>query len=169
MGLQVVKLNSALSFLVMGLAIFLGCSNLIDTPDHDEQILQIYIHTGFHDEIDTFSGYLQKDLVPDTVRIPFWFSTREQEIILDKMERCRFFSFPDTIHPRRDVSQSPDPGPQQIRVKYRGKDKAVVWYEPAERSFKFFPVLLEIRTLIWDIAKSRPEYKALPEPKGGYL
>ena len=144
------------------------CLNLVEGQHHDSQVLQIYMHTGYRDEIDSFQGFLQKDLVSDTVRIPFWFTTREQEIILSKLERSRFFSFPDTIHAEPDVTESPNGGAQILRVKYADKDKAVVWFYPPERSSKFFSLVLAIRNLIYDIAVSRPEYKALPQPKAGY-
>lgn len=165
-----------MNFRCIGIALLLafrltGCCpsrSLVEGQDHDPQILQIYVHMGYHDDIDTFQGFLQKDLVPDTVRIPFWFSTREQEIILDKLERNRFFSFPDTIHQKPNEIQSPDFGAQMIRVKYGHKEKSVVWFEPPEKRFKYYSPLLAIRDLIYDIAVSRPEYKALPPAKRGY-
>jgi hypothetical protein len=148
-----------------------GCcspQSLVEDQDHDPQKLQIYVHMGYHDDIDTFQGFLQKDLVPETIRIPFWLSTREQEIILDKLERCRFLSFPDTIRGEPGRTQSPDFGAQVIRVKYGDKEKSVVWSGPPERSFKYMSLLYAIRSLIFDIAVSRPEYKALPQAKGGF-
>jgi hypothetical protein len=168
--------ESNIKFMFIGLTLLLvltsmgccPCLNLAERQHHDPQILQIYMHTGYRDEIDTFQGFLQKDLVPDTIRIPFGFTTREQEIILSKLESSRFFSFPDTIHAEPNVTESPNGGAQILRVKYADKDKAVVWFYPPERSSKFFSLVLAIRNLIYDIAVSRPEYKALPQPKAGY-
>ncbi len=156
-------------FLSAGSLLLPACTGHPDTPGHDDQVLQIYLHTGYHDDIDTFSGYLQKDLVPGTARIPFWFTSSEQQIILTKLQDCQFFSFPDTIYPQPDVYQSPNFGAQVIRAKYSGKDKTVVWYEPPQKSFKEFPLLVQIRQLIYDIVRSRPDYKSLPERKGLYL
>jgi hypothetical protein len=151
---------------------FWGCCpslGSIGGEQHDPQVLQIYMHTGYRDDVDTFRGFLQKDLVPGTVTIPFWFTTREQEILLNALERYRFLSFPDTIYAQPGVSRSPDFGAQIIRVKFADKEKSVVWFEPPEKSFKLFPLLINIKNLIYDIFTSRPEYKALPEAKGGYL
>ena len=43
------------------------------------------------DELDTFHGTYQKDLIPGTVKTSMWLTTREQEIILTNLEQIGFF------------------------------------------------------------------------------
>ena len=145
-----------------------GCCGAPNNKNSDEQSVQIYLHYGYHDEINTFDETLQKDLVPDTVRIPFRFTKREQEIILTTAERFSFFSFPDTVFKEPNVDMFPDHGPQSLRIRVGNKDKTIVWFEPHDKRFKYYPLLLELKNLIIDIVESKPEYKALPPTKGGY-
>jgi len=100
-----------------------------------------------------------------------WLTTREQEILLTKIENAGFFSFPDTIHKSPNVIQQPDHGAQILRIKYKDQDKTVVWYYPIDTKaeYKFFKYYIEgIKQLLYDIIVSKPEYKALPPVKGGY-
>ncbi|MDP1994235.1 MAG: hypothetical protein Q8K40_03215 [Ignavibacteria bacterium] len=119
--------------------------------------------------MNTFEQSLTKDLIPDTIKISFWFTKREQEIILTKAERIGFFNFPDTIFAKPNETQLPDYGAQTLRIKFGNKDKTVVWFNPVdELRFKYFVLLRELKILILDIVESKSEYKALPERKGGY-
>lgn len=136
---------------------------------HDEQFVQIYIKWGSYDELNTFEETLVKDLIPGTVKIPFWLTKREQEIILTTAERVYFFSYPDTVKSLLGVSISPDHGSQVLRIKAGDKDKMIIWHEPVDRQlFKYYPLLKELQNLIINIVKSKPEYKTLPPTKGGY-
>ena len=137
--------------------------------DHDVQFLQIFFHYNKFDELDTFHGTYQKDLVPGTATTTMWLTQREQEIILTNVERAGFFSLPDTIHPEPNVIVSPDFGAQIIRIKYRDKDKTVVWYDPMDPRSKARSRVDHLRRLLNDIIWSKPEYKALPPAKGIYL
>jgi len=129
------------------------------------------MHTNALDELDTFHGTYQKDLVPGTVKTTMWLTTREQEIIATALERYRFFSLPDTVY-KIPVNEtiSPNLGTQVLRIKYNGKDKTVVWDSglelAAHNKYKYF--IASITQLIGDIVASKPEYKALPVTKGAY-
>jgi hypothetical protein len=81
------KFNPIGALLVLAQPFWGCCPSLgsIGGEQHDPQVLQIYMHTGYRDDVDTFRGFLQKDLVPGTVTIPFWFTTREQEILLGEI------------------------------------------------------------------------------------
>jgi hypothetical protein len=136
--------------------------------DHDAQFIQIFYHSGLLDELDTFHGTYQKDLIPGAARTTMWLTSREQEMILDKVERFGFFSFPDTIHRPPNQAVSPDFGPQVIRMKYKDQDKTIVWYYPISSKSKFKYYIEGIQELLNDIIVSKPEYKALPPAKGGY-
>lgn len=79
-------------------ALLVSCSPApTENNEHDNQFIQIFYHSGLYDELDTFHGTYQKDLIPGMAKTTMWLTTREQEIILDKVERCNFFSLPDTI------------------------------------------------------------------------
>ncbi len=136
---------------------------------HDVQFVQIFLHTGALDELDTFHGTYQKDLVPGTVKTTMWLTTREQEIILTALERYRFSSLPDTIYKRpTNETVEPDLGPQVLRIKHKNQDKTVVWDSPIDSHNKLRYFIGSIVQLIGDIVASKPEFKALPPVKGGY-
>ena len=48
-----------------------------------------------------------------------------------------------------------------LRIKVGKRDKSVVWFEPPEKSFKFYPMLIDLQNLIVDIVASKPEYDAI--------
>ena len=151
--------------------LLIGCS--MTSPDsgadHDVQFIQIFYHSGLLDELDTFHGTYQKDLIPGTMTTTMWLTTREQEIILTKVERIRFWLLPDTVRRPPGVSIAPDMGPQGIRIKYKDQDKTIVWYDPMDSHSKAKEQIDELRHLLSDIIFSKPEYKALPPTKGGYM
>jgi hypothetical protein len=161
----------------MKLLLLLVCVSIVscstgvspDRNDHDDQFMQIYFHYNFQEELDTFKGTYQKDLVIDgTVKTTMWLTTREQEIILTKLENIRYFSFPDTLYRQPGVWQSPDGGPQVLRIKYGSLDKKIVWYDTSDpRDMERYSIE-SIKNLIYDIIVSKPEYKALPPTRGGY-
>ncbi len=159
--------------LVIATSFLLSCSSAV-SPDlkdnHDEQFIQIFFHHGLFNELDTFHGTYQKDLVADgTIKTTMWLTKREQEIILTKLENYRFFTLPDTIPKQRNVIISPDMGIQILKVKYGDTVKTVVWHETAEQNDVSKYYIDEINSLLIDIIVSKPEYKALPPVNGFYL
>ena len=87
-----------------------GASSQLPQVNHDPQFIQIFYQTRFFDELDTFHGTYQKDLGPDTAKTEMWLTTREQEIILTKLEGMKFFSFPDVLdrHALLTTRQAPN-------------------------------------------------------------
>ncbi len=156
-------------FFLLTACLIMSCSNGV-SPDrigHDEQFVQIYFHYNLLDELDTFQGTFQKDLVIDgTIRTTMWLTTNEQEIIAAALENYRFFSLPDTI--QKQYSVMPDLGPQVLRIKYQGREKSIVWYSYASPNDKSIYYVEQLRDLLWNIIVSKPEYKALPPSTGGY-
>ena len=138
--------------------------------EHDAQLVQIFYKSG-RNELDTFHNTYQKDLVSaGIVKTGMWLTTREQEIILAHLEFINFFRLPETIYAQPNVVISPDQGAQWLRVKYKEKDKTVIWYYPlpADRFDNYDYRLESTRDLLRVIIESKPEYKALPPVKGGY-
>jgi len=149
-----------------------SCSSLSDAPDrqHDPQTLKILYQYGFRDELNTFAGTYQKDLVLDgTVKVPFWLSTEEQDTILRKAMAVEFFSFPDMIPAEPGVSVEPHSGPDMLRLEYGGTEKTVRWSYPLDPTSGCTGGLLELTGLIRDVIESKAEYKSLPAARGGYL
>ncbi len=156
---------------LVGSLVMIGCC-IFSSPSgvsHDVQFVQIFMHTNALDELDTFRGTYQKDLIPGTVKTTMWLTTREQDIIANALDHYRFFSLPDTIYKRPTYqSVEPDLGPQMLRIKYKNQDKTVVWDSPIDPHNKSKYFIERLTQLIWDIVTSKPEYKALPPTKGGY-
>ena len=157
--------------LIMQVTVMFGCSMRTSSTDtdHDVQSIQIFFHFGRFNELDTFKGIYQKDLIPGIATTTMWLTQREQEIILTKVEQIQFFSLPDTLHRESNVLVFPDLGPQVLRINYRDQDKTVVWNEPISPQSKAKSQIDDLTRLLKDIILSRPEYKALPATKGGYL
>jgi len=157
------------NFLFLICILFVGCCGALSDKDYEPQLVQIFLHHGQLDEVNTFEETLTKDLIPGTVKTSFWFTKREQEIILSTAERYGFFNFPDTILAKPDITIRPDHGAEILHIKEGSRDKTVVWfYPPDQEKFKYFSLLIELRNLILNIVESKPEYKVLPPRKGGY-
>jgi hypothetical protein len=148
----------------------LGCSVLPwNWSGHDPQKLQIFFQLGLNDELDTFHGTYQNDLVHGTGKTEMWLTTREQEIILTKLEEIKFFSLPDTLAAEANATVSPDVGDQIIRIKTGDYDKTVFWHAPLTAQGKSqFHRVAELIQLLNDIIHSQPEYKAMPPSKNVY-
>ncbi|HLP17755.1 MAG TPA: hypothetical protein VK470_15940 [Bacteroidota bacterium] len=157
------------SFVLVVCCCIVSCSSGVspERTEHDDQFVQIYFHDNLLDELDTYHGTFQKDLVMDgTARTTMWLTTNEQEIIVTAIERYRFFSLPDTIPAIYTVM--PDLGPKELRMKYKGKEKTIVWYQGVDPHDKSMYFVEQLRSLLWNIIVAKPEYKALPESHGGY-
>ena len=137
------------------------------SADHDQQFIQIFFHHAMHDELDTFNGTYTKDLIPGKVTTEMWLTTRDQEILLTKAEAIGFFELPDTLNRESGIGEFPDFGAQTIRIKHGPRDKTVVWFETTRDKRRF--VVEDLRRLLIDIIRSKPEYKALPPAKGAYI
>lgn len=167
------KLRDDCCAAVPALLLLLGsCSQPSDTagPTSDAQVLKIYMQYGFKDELDTFEQTLQKDLIADgTIRVPFWLSTAEQDLILQKVLDVGFFAFPDTLKREAGFMVSPDPSPDVLRIEYQDQANTVVWYYPIDSSGGHAEGIIELRDLITHIIREKPEYKILPQARGGYV
>ncbi len=154
------------------LLLFGSCSQSTDAPEPvpEVQALKIDLQYGFRDELNTFALTLQKDLVLDgTVTVPFWLTSDEQDVILQKAVGIDFFSLPDTLQREPGVFISPDPSPDLLRLQYGSQEKTVVWYYPQDPNDTQWKALLELRNVIMQVIQAKPEYKLLPAARGGYV
>jgi hypothetical protein len=165
-----------LLFLVLALSWFLiivCCSKTIIEPD--PQLLKIHFYYGFGNELNTFEQTYTKDLVEDGyITVSFWLTEAEQESISNKLQVVDFFNFPDTLIYQMDsdsvmVRISPDPGWQFLRVADENRKKVVYWRYPLPEGNEFVPLLVELKNLIIKTLEAKPEYQALPPPRGGRI
>jgi hypothetical protein len=154
---------------IINLLMLDACSELSNDPA-DPQFVQIHFQYGFKNELNTFNGTYQKDLVMDgIIKVPFWLTTSEQNMIVEKVLAVNFFAFPDTFYRIQDLIAEPDPSPDFLRVKYGNYEKAVVWFLPMDTNNSYAQSLRELAELIKAIIEANPEYKKLPPARGGYL
>jgi hypothetical protein len=132
--------------------------------------LGVHCKFGFKNELNTFAGTFQKDLVEaGTITVPFSLSSAEQDTIIREAIAVEFCSFPDTI-PKEPgtIAVQPYPGVGMLRLQYEGCDKVVVWEDPTDSSSVFARRLEHLTGLIWRVVEGKEEYKSLPPAVGGY-
>ena len=137
-----------------------------------EQYLQVLMHYGFNNEVDTFNGKLTKDLILDgIVTVDFSFTTEEQMQIEEAIILNDFFNLPDTIQyfsgDSIDVLIYPNPGMQYLRVNYDNQDRKVYWSYPLPDNADALAIMA-IYNEIRSVVESTAVYQDLPEPRGGY-
>jgi hypothetical protein len=155
---------------LLSLSFILSCN--IKPIEPNPQFIKIQYHYGFYNELDTFTGVYQKDLVQDGIaRTEFYLTDSEQVQIINKIQSVDFFAFPDTINSFSktgyNVSVDPDPGIQFLKIEYEGKTKSVFWCFFLPNNISFVPELKEITFFIQKIIEAKPEYKKLPAARGG--
>jgi hypothetical protein len=159
------------------LAIFLGLAFLLPGCDWgdpsspaDPQRAKVFFKFGFRDQVDTFAGTLTKDLVQNgTVTVPFGFKESEQDSLLSAFKSADFFGLPDTLYPLSNVSISPDPGFQVLRVEFEGTTKSLVWMEVLDASDPRTGRVHELWAKLRHLVQSTDTYRQLPPAAGGYL
>lgn len=137
-----------------------------------DQYLQVLMHYGFNNEVDTFNGKLTKDLILDgIVTVDFSFTTEEQMQIEEAIILNDFFNLPDTIQyfsgDSIDVLIYPNPGMQYLRVNYDNQDRKVYWSYPLPDNDDA-QAIMAIYNVIRNVVQSTAVYQDLPEPRGGY-
>lgn len=141
----------------------------------EEALPNVHLYYGWGNELDTFEKTYQKDLVMDGYKkIPFELSAEELGRILDKANEIGFFEYPDTItyDPAVDslaMNIMPNPPPQFLRIQFEQKDKTVTWIYPLPANSSYLSKLFELKNRIIEIIEAKPEYKALPPPRGARL
>jgi hypothetical protein len=139
----------------------------------DPQNIQILYKHDFRNEMNTFTQKLTKDLAMDgTITIDFWLTESEQNRIIDMAQQVDFFSLPDSMFCTKADSLRPelhpDPGIQQLKIRYNNKEKTVYW-SVANNYPNEYTRLSKLTSLIKDIISAKKEYQDLPAARGGYL
>jgi hypothetical protein len=162
-------------FATLGL-IILGCRP--DVPPR----FDIMVRTGRGDGLDTFAGTITKDLIanPDTT-VAANLTSGELETIRGKAVETRFFQLPDTLVETGGGGE----WALQIKARMGRKIRTVTLREvrpediPPGASYREWdggPEAVDqerrfraLERAVIDIVRAKDEYKALPEPRGGYM
>ena len=147
-----------------------GCDGGDPSTSSDPQRVKVFFKFDFRDQVDTFGGTLTKDLIQNgTVTVPFGFSSSEQDSIVAVLARTGFFALPDTLYPMPNVSISPDPGFQVLRVALGGATKSLVWMPMLDTSDSRTGRVQELWSRMRSLVQTTDTYRQLPPAVGGYL
>ena len=144
--------------------------NVPDIPEEFNVLLKYGI--GSRNILDTRTGTYTKDMIADpSITIELKLTQREMETVWMFIYRNHFYELPEHIPENEATGSSVVP-----HVTYR----LTVWAEGyGEKSVIFSDVstggyslderrILRITEKIIDYIESKPEYKELPDPSGGY-
>lgn len=126
-------------------------------------------------EINTRRRILTKDLVidPDST-VPFTISAVDLDSVYRKMIRVRFFEMPEPHPPWPECNWSMSPSTIiHLEATLGTKTRRLSWstesIECVQRVEGDWRGLRELEALIRRLIVRQPVYRALPEPRGGYL
>jgi hypothetical protein len=124
--------------------------------------------------LDTLQGTYTKDMILDpAITINMVLTAEEMDSIYQKMVEIDFFNYPDKFSVQvADNETKVEVAPYQtyfFKVEYGGKTKQLMWHDKYLNSDVQGDKLKELINLIKGIIESKAEYKALPQPSGGYL
>ena len=129
---------------------------------------------GAKNVLNTFQGTYTRDMVvgpPIPVRLCL--SEKELDNIYQKMVEIDFFGYPDKFHVlvlHGGVAGRVTPySTYYFKVKYNNSEiKELVWADNIISEDERADNLRELIKFIIEIIESKPGYKRLPEPRGGY-
>jgi hypothetical protein len=124
---------------------------------------------GAKNELNTFEGTYTKDMVLDPpITISLILSEEELEQIHQKMIEIDFFNYPEDFPPRLGFLVTPCTN-YFIKVEHGSIVKEINWNENSMLESNIQGNLWQLVGCIMDIVEQKPEYKALPPARGGYL
>jgi hypothetical protein len=119
--------------------------------------------------LDLFKHSLTIDLVmdPDTT-IPFSLSSSELDQIFDAMRDINLFNYPRLWHDNDIHSRTFSQAKYIMRIDSLTRTTTIesVYGQSKRDTCRY---IMRLNDIVWKIIKSYPSYKALPEPRGGYL
>ena len=154
------------AFIILGIYLYTKAPPAID----DNFNITFRYGVGAKNELNTFEGTYQKDMVVDpSITVNLSLSSEEKERIYQKMFEKNFFDYPDRFPQRRDRIVTPSME-YYLKVEYGYKIKEVSWDDNSLfENENIEKGLNDISGLIIEIIESKDEYKNLPTPRGGYL
>ena len=131
--------------------------------------------SGAKNVLDTAHGTFKRDMVTAPSVTTKLQLTEEEDLtgIRDKMDKIDFWDYPDVLEyePRADgLTVMVTPYTSYYFKATMGKVvKEVTWENEYLDESPRAVALKELAQLIQQIIESTPEYKALPQPRGGYM
>ncbi len=149
--------------------VFLG--NVLPKYDSTQNPINIQFKygVGAKNELNTFSGAFTKDLIlSGTKTTTMILSTEELEQIDQKLDEIDFFNLPQTFPPKTTGRSTPQMD-YYLRVEKGNTVKEVSWNSNSEIDSETKADLQNTVAFLCSMITEKPEYKALPEPTGGYM
>lgn len=124
--------------------------------------------------IDTYQDKFTKDLINDPpITANLRLTEEEMDRIYRKMVEIGFFNYPDrftvNVPPGEPVQVVIPFDIYQFTVEKDSQIKRLDWDDKIKNPDEKADRLRDLISLIIEIIESKPEYKQLPEPRGGYL
>lgn len=126
---------------------------------------------GAKNVLNTFENTFTKDMVMDpAITISLKLSQEEKKLVYEQMRQIHIWDYPTRFRPDTDTIQSPQPS-YYLRIQINGEQKEIFWKQGIASEED---VAVKFKELLdWyirdEIIFSRPEYKQLPEARGGYM
>jgi hypothetical protein len=141
------------------------------TTPADVAALVFAFGVGAQNVLDTAAGTFTKDMImASPITVPMRLTEEEMARIARKIDAIDFFSYPATYTTPEDGGGWMEPH-QSYRFSVTTAEgaKTVTWEDAVFNDDERAADLRGLARLIERIIHARPEYKALPEPKGAYL
>ncbi|HZD59226.1 MAG TPA: hypothetical protein VE439_02075 [Anaerolineae bacterium] len=161
----------------------LGACNAYPKEPSQDFTLEFRYGVGAKNILDTSNGKYKKDMVvEESIIIDLELSKEQLAEIREKMIEIHFFNYPDEFSSKPNILLSllrlpnaPTIGEYEpfssyyFMVRDGGRTKQLHWDDKYINDSLEVQQLRELIQLIEDMIHSSPEYKELPEPRGGYL
>jgi hypothetical protein len=140
------------------------------SPKNDSNFNLLFRYgVGAKNELNTFEDTYTKDMVLDPpITIKLTLSDAELEQIHQKMVQIGFFNYPENFPLRTDFEVTPRTD-YYIKVENGSSVKEVSWNSNSMLENNIQNNLSQLVDLIRSVVEQKPEYKALPPARGGYL
>ena len=140
---------------------FMGCFLWTNQSDDKPERLLLRYVCDTADEIDTFEGYIVKDLqAGGAIRADFKITPSDSARILEKLLEIYFFDM-RSPHPSFPWNQKPSKWPNSLRVTFGGQEKHIEW-DNYDGTFSPLKELHELREFLLNTTENTAEWEALP-------
>jgi hypothetical protein len=123
-------------------------------------------------QLNTFHNIYTRDLIDSgQVSIPFVLPVRQKEIIWKEMLEMDFFAYPDTFvtNLSKDAITAMPSWQFAFLVRHNSALKRLYWRDRSTSSDPQAVRLRRLISLIQTAVDTTSEYRALPDPTGGYM
>jgi DNA primase catalytic subunit len=122
--------------------------------------------------LNTFNGTFTKDMIPDeSITTKLILNAKQLREIKNEIIESGILDYPNktNIKPLSTITGEQMPfETYRFKIKIGDEEKELVWEDRYMVSLDEFTKIRELTTLIKKIIQESPEYRKLPEPRGGY-